>query len=132
MRILEHSIVGQSLTSLTIRKGREHAGCRICGAVFQARLAIETPDDCYTLQVQALVAAETREWRDRHNKRHNKREHLSFRASGRTYTPEAALRLAPFGFAALDSVEDEEVAQAMLEAPRAPFDDVDTTLRGWR
>lgn len=131
--ILDHSIVGQSLTSLTIRKDREFAACRICGVVFQARLAIELSDEEWgssPLLFEHAVAIETKEWRERHNKTHSEREHREFVASGRTFSPEAAHRLAPFGLVSLD-VGDSEVAHAMLVAPRAPYDDVETTRKGW-
>jgi hypothetical protein len=133
--LLDHSIVGQSLTSLSIRKDREFAGCAICGRVFQARLAIELSDeewDAAKSLFEHAVAIETKEWRAAHNKTHTEREHEAFRRSGRTFSPEAAIKLAPFGLVSLDdATTDDEVARAMLEAPRVPTDDVETTLRGW-
>jgi hypothetical protein len=132
--ILDHSIVGQSLTSLSVRKDREFAGCAICGAVFQSRLAIELSDEEWNADrkvFEIAVAIETREWRDRHNKTHSEKVHRAFRASGRTFSPEAAHKLAPFGLVSLDDCNEDEVAHAMLEAPRAPVDDVETTRKGW-
>lgn len=132
--ILDHSIVGQSLTSLSIRKDREYAGCAICGRVFQSRLAIELSDEEWNSDrgvFEHAVAIETREWRDRHNKTHTEREHRAHVASGRTFSPEAAHRLAPYGLVSLDDAQEDEVAHAMLEAPRAPVDDVETTRKGW-
>jgi hypothetical protein len=131
---LDHSIVGQSLTSLTIRKDREFAGCQICGRVFQARLAVDLSDEEWDAEkavFEHAVAIETREWRTRHSKQHSERVHAQFRASGRTFSPEAAHRLAPYGLVSLDDAQEDEVARAMLEAPRAPVDDVETTRKGW-
>jgi hypothetical protein len=125
--------VGQSLTTLSIRKDREFAGCALCGAVFQSAMAIHVADEEWNadkMVFEHAVAIETREWRDAHNKTHSEREHRQFVASGRTFSPEAAIKLAPFGLVSLD-VDDAEVAQAMLEAPRAPRDDVETTRKGW-
>lgn len=125
--ILDHSIVGQSLTSLSIRKDRQYAGCRICGAMFQSSLVHSEP---YTDVLQARVVTETRQWQDRHNRSHTEREHLTFRASGRTFSPEAAHKLVPFGLVPLDCPTDDEVAHAMATAPRAPFDDAESSLFG--
>jgi len=103
--------------------------------VFQARLAIELTDEEWARDAslfESAVAIETREWRNRHNKMHTEAEHRAFRASGRTFSPEAALKLAPYGLVSLDDAQEDEVAHAMLEAPRAPVDDVETTLKGWR
>lgn len=132
--VLDHTIVGQALTTLTIRKDREFAGCAICGAVFQSRLAIEVSDEEWERDratFELAVALETKEWRVQHNLKHNEGVHLEFRKSGRTFSPDAAHKLAPFGLVSLD-VNDEEVAHAMRVAPRAPYDDVETTLKGWR
>lgn len=67
-------------------------------------------------------------WRKRHNRTHSTREHAALEKSGRMLTPDAAYRLTPFGFIDIDP--DEEVAQAMLQAPRAPVDDVEGTVKG--
>lgn len=132
--LLDHSIVGQQFTTLSIRKDREFAGCRLCGRLFQSRLAIELSDDEWESDPHLFahaVAVETAEWRVKHNKTHSEKEHLAFVASGRTLTPEAAVKLAPFGLVPVADAQDTEIAQALLEAPRAPIDDVDTTLKGW-
>lgn len=132
--LLDHSIVGQSQTSLTIRKDREFAACRICGAIFQSSLAIAVGDEDWSREPAYVVAVaiETKEWRNKHNRKHTEREHLQFVESGRTLSPEAAHKLAPFGLVAIADANDPEVAHAMLVAPRAPYDDVETTPRGWR
>ena len=126
--LLDHSIVGQSLTSLTIRKDREFAACRICGAIFQPWLN-QLPDDEYIPLHAAAASIEVLEWRNKHNSTHSDKEHILFNQSGRTLSPEAAIKLAPFGLVPLGSHDDAEIAQALAEAPRAPVDDVETTLR---
>lgn len=133
--LLDHSIVGQSETTLTIRKDREFAGCRLCGAVFQSRMAIEVSDEEWAadrLVFETAVAVETRQWRTEHNRTHAGGEHIHLAASGLTFTPEAAIKLAPFGLVPVGDAEVVEIAQALREAPRAPIDDVETTLKGWR
>ena len=123
--LLDHSIVGQSLTSLSIRKDKPYAGCRICGAVFQSSLVHRLAP------VVADVQRETIEWRQRHARTHSEREHRQFVRSGRTFSPEAAHRLAPFGLVPLSgALFDAEITHALLTAPRAPFDDAEGTVRG--
>jgi hypothetical protein len=132
--LLDHSIVGQSLTSLSIRKDREFAACRICGVVFQSALALNVTDDEWKNDealFEHAVAIETREWRTAHNRKHSEKVHRQFVESGRTLSPEAAHKLAPFGLVPIADADDAEVAHAMLVAPRAPYDDVETTLKGW-
>jgi hypothetical protein len=133
--LLDHSIVGQSATTLSIRKDREFAGCRICGAVFQSRMAIEVSDEEWEAErviFETAVAIETRQWRNKHSAKHPMREHVALEKSGLTFTPEATIKLAPFGLVPVSDAEVTEIAQAMREAPRAPIDDVETTLKGWR
>jgi hypothetical protein len=128
--ILDHSIVGQAGTTLSIRKDREFAACRICGAVFQSLLNTNAvSDEEYRSDPLITIAAgiETDEWRDNHNKKHPRREHIALAKSGRTFMPEAAQRLAPYGLVSLD--QDDETVHANLTAPRAPFDDVESTLK---
>lgn len=130
--ILDHTIVGQP-EALTINKNREWAACRICGAIFQSVLnSTQVSDEEYWSSYEIRLAAqlETHEWRQKHNKTHSESEHAALAASGRTMTPEAALKLAPFGIVPVADAEDAEVAQAMREAPRAPVDDVESSLRG--
>ena len=87
-------------------------------------------DEEYRLDPLIIIAAgiETDEWRDKHNRTHKQREHIALQKSGRTFTPEAAIRLAPFGLVSLD--QDDETVQAQLAAPRAPVEDVESTIRG--
>lgn len=123
---LDHSIVGQSeLTNFKLRKDRQYAFCRICGALYQSRLATDTDDLNYTTDwaIPYAVEIETREWQMAHNKTHPEHVHKSFVASGRFLSPEATVKLAPYGIAPVsDMIMDDEVAQAALEAPRAPSD----------
>jgi len=133
--LLDHSIVNQSATTLTIRKDREFAACRICGAIFQPWLNTDTSDQEYALNPEIALAAsiEIQQWRNKHNLKHSSKEHLALAHSGLTMTPEAANRLAPFGLVPLADVEGrygDEIVQALAEAPRAPTDDVETTTKG--
>ena len=128
--LLDHSIVGQSATTLTIRKDREYAACRICGAIFQSILNIKTSDVEYAPLIKLAATIETNEWRVKHNKRHSVREHMAFRASGLTLTPEAAIKLAPYGLVpVMDAYSNHEIVDALALAGRAPVDDVETTLK---
>lgn len=130
--ILDHSIVGQSATTLSINKDREFAACRICGAIFQSRLnTIAVSDEEYAADPMIKLAAslETQEWRRYHNTKHSEATHKAFRASGLTMTPEAAHKLAPFGLVPVDdALTLGETACALFEAPRTPTNDVETTL----
>ena len=132
--ILDHSIVGQSATTLSINKNREYAACRICGAIFQSWLNTnQVSDEEYKADpsLELAAALETMEWRRNHNRKHSERTHRAFRATGRTMTPEAANKLAPFGLVAInDALLDNDIACALFEAPRAPTNDVETTLGG--
>jgi len=126
--LLDHSIVGQSATSLSIRKDREYAACRICGDIYQPWLN-QLSDEEYNENLHGLAASiEILEWRTKHNRTHSEKTHKSFRQSGRTCTPEAAIKLAPFGLVPIGDANDPEIRQALAEAPRAPTDDVQTTL----
>lgn len=130
--ILDHSIVGISATTLSIRKDREFAACRICGAIFQSWLNTNrVSDEEYAAdpEIELAAAIETKEWRRQHNLKHSEATHRQFRESGLTFTPEAAHKLAPFGLVPIgDMVYQDEIAQALAEAPRAPVDDVESTL----
>ena len=77
----------------------------------------------------SLVHKEIEQWREKHNLRHTAAEHLALAESGLTFTPEAAYRMAPFGLVPVADAEVPEIAQALKEAPRAPVNDVETTLR---
>lgn len=132
--LLDHSIVGQTaLSNFTFRKDRPYAGCRLCGDLFQPRFMIEANHIQYELAVARRNAGEQEivQWREQHNLRHTAAEHLALAKSGLTFTPEAALKMAPFGLVPIADAEVPEIAQALREAPRAPVDDVDSTLKGY-
>jgi len=135
--LIDHTIVGQSATTLTIRKDRNLGACRLCGAIFQPRFFIESPyvsyDSTDMKHLQAIYDAECEiiDWRRLHNQKHTAQEHLALRELGLTMMPEAAHRLAPYGLVPVDPEQNAEVKQALYEAPRAPLEDVDTTLKGW-
>ena len=125
--LLDHSIVGQSATSLTIRKDRRFAGCAICGALFQPAVFINSIELTPAQIVEG--EAEIAQWRTEHNKSHTAKQHMQHAESGLTLQPKAANRLAPFGLVPVADAEDGEIADALREAPRAPVDDVETTLK---
>lgn len=127
--LLEHSIVGLDDENFKFRKDREYAACRICGAIFQSKLAHMASDEEYEVNpdIRVGIAIETKMWRSRHNRIHSEKEHLALHASGLTFTPEAAYRLAPYGIVTLD--DNQEVADALLTSPRAPDNAVEDTVR---
>jgi hypothetical protein len=89
-------------------------------------------DEDYAADPDLKLAAhlETLEWRRYHNTKHSEKAHRTFRATGRTMTPEAANKLAPFGLVPIeDALTSEEHACALFDAPRAPVDDVQSTLK---
>lgn len=132
--LLDHSIVGQSATTLTVRRDRNLAACRLCGDLFQPVWFIEASDHDFARNPEKKFLGELEiiAWRTKHNERHTAREHLALAHSGLMFTPEATIKLAPFGLVPIQDAEVGEIAQALREAPRAPVDDVDTTLKGWR
>ena len=133
--LLDHSIVGQEeLTNFGFRKDRPYGGCRLCGDLFQPQFMREANYIQYEVATARRLAGEREiaEWREKHNSdRHTAAEHLALAESGLTFTPQAAYKLAPFGLVPVADAEVPEIAQALLEAPRAPSDDVDTTLKGY-
>lgn len=128
---LDHSIVGQQeLTNFELRKDREFACCRICGAIYQSRVALDSGTLEYELNpaLKVLVKADTVEWRINHNKTHPDHVHRAFMMSGLFLAPEAAHKLAPYGIAPVsDMVTNPESAIAAYEAPRAPVAEVETS-----
>ena len=115
---------------LTTADGFEYRGdrpakhCGICGDSFQPWLA-RTPEFATDTEVQWAVQILIDEWTVKHNNSHTPQEHLQLNESGNLMTPEAAIKLIPLGIYPIgDMVYDSEVAQAALEAPRAPTDDV--------
>ena len=98
--------------------------CGICGASFQPWLA-RTPEYEYDEDVRLAVDIQIKEWAVAHNKLHSEKERRAHTNSGRLMEPEAAIKLIPLGIYPIDDLySDEEIAQAGLEAPRAPTDDV--------
>lgn len=127
---MDHTIVGQSaLTNFELRKDREYAFCRICGDIFQSRVALVAGNIEWVLDplLKLATSLETKEWQAKHNKRHPDHVHKSFAMSGRFLSPEAAHKLAPYGVAPLsDMIFDAECEHAVSTAPRAPVAEVET------
>lgn len=111
-----------------------YTGCLICGEVYQSRLDRkvrrikdgEMPNLLNKYESYVYLAKELRQrWTVEHAKTHTDQEHAQLKASGAFCTPEAALKLTPLGIFPLDDASDATIA--MLEAPRAPLDDVQGT-----
>lgn len=84
-----------------------HTCCRLCGGVFQSKLA----------GLEATL--ERRAWSFKHARTHTPLEHRRLALSGNWCTPEAAQKLAAFGIIDLVGlVMDDEIEQAYKEAPR--------------
>lgn len=106
------------------RGDRPARHCGICGESFQPELA-RHPEYTTSPEVRHRVELELVQWARLHNGKHSRREHLLYKDRGNLMTPEAAIKLIPLGIYPLqDMVMDAEVAQAGLEAPRVPKDDV--------
>lgn len=98
--------------------------CGICGDSFQPDNA-RSPFYDFDEGVRLAVDIEIKQWAVNHNKKHSEKEHIEHLKSGRLMTPIAALRLIPLGIYPINDLYfDEEIAQAGLEAPRAPQDDI--------
>jgi len=96
----------------------DHAGCQLCGRVFQSELdrkenrSLQEVQTAYTLRQQ---------WRVKHARLHTANERAKLLKSGNMVTPEAAQRLAGFGIIPLtDLVNDAEVSVALLESDPVP------------
>lgn len=111
--------------------------CRLCGAVYQSDLdrqayAFYQNDEHYMAQFIELAG---RRRRERWLKLHNRRRHPNYFAevrqlesSGLPYTPEAAQCLSTYGIIYMGDVPskyENEIADALFEAPRAPINDAD-------
>lgn len=101
---------------------RDYTLCRLCGALYQPKEARMSQ----TLEISTLSRQKRKEWSIRHARTHTDTEHRQLHLSGRAFTPEALVRLAPYGVIAVsDMALDEESAAAGLEAPRMPNDDAE-------
>jgi hypothetical protein len=124
-----------------------YAGCRLCGAIYQTELDRQSyqnqQDGLITIEYNALYdieyysgaesaiktyneATERRtRWREIHRKRYHTDEEVErFTKTGYALTPQAAHKLAPYGFAPMGNLH-EEIVDAMATAPRAPLDDAE-------
>lgn len=124
----------KTLPGLTFNIEASYTGCLICGAVYQSKIDRKvwqiTQDEyhpfSHLLAAYSVTADRLRKtWSQNHSKLHPQWQHEQLKRSGQFCTPEAALKLTPLGVFALDATDDELPA-AMLEAPRAPQDDVES------
>ena len=108
-------LIGASaLTNFKFDQSRPYAGCRICGELYQS-------DENRLGSSNGI-----QEWRTSHNKLHNEREHINFIRSNRSFTPEAAQRLASFGIIDFGGLLTEpELTHAYATAPATPLNDVE-------
>lgn len=110
-------------TTNSFDPNRPCAWCFMCGALFQSA------HDRVPGEHSALAIGLQNEWRVHHNRQHSEQEHANFneykRTTGCSFTPEAAYKLAPFGFVpVVDMVMNPEVEHACNTAPRAPQEGV--------
>ncbi len=113
-----------SLTGLDFRADKPHTACKICGAVFQSNSDRALPVG--VLEGHAVWAAESirRKWSHNHAKYHSQHEHESLKKSGRFCTPEAAVKLVPYGIIPFgDAVLDPEIEDALRISKPVPFND---------
>jgi len=111
---------------ITFDPNRDYTYCRICGVIFQPALN-RVPSSQYTPEVILAANLLRREWSQSHAKLHSDTEHRQLALSGKHCTPEALQKLVPFGIIPVsDIVMDNESEHAGLEAPRMPFNDVET------
>lgn len=74
--------------------------------------------------VEEYATASRRLWCSEHYKTHSEKEHQDLADSGRWCTPEAAVKLAAFGFVHLgDLVLDNEIADVLGSASSVPTED---------
>lgn len=123
------------------------SACRICGTIYQSKFdrlcrtyleegrLVENynPLTRHSSFTGDLVATNTLEiaterrarWRRLHERRyHTVKEIAVLQSTGFAFTPEAANKLAPYGITPLGNMH-EEIVNALFEAPRAPYVDVE-------
>lgn len=117
----------QDLEGLKFDPQADHAGCKLCGAVYQSDLdrtvARKLRQGVPRASLQGRINEAYRlrqEWRSTHA-RVCKYKGAAPPVGG--FSAEAALCLTPLGTFPL--LPNQEVAHAMAEAPRAPLDDVE-------
>lgn len=125
------------LTNYTFILEAPWKACRLCGTVFQSdldRLCYKQQQNglvpqCYATEKEATARRE--DWLKVHNKRFHPRFHTEVKQladSGLPVTPEAAHKLSTYGIIPMGPTPyEDEVADALFSAPRAPVNDVDGT-----
>lgn len=120
----------EQLPGLTFRLDCEYTACLICGEVYQSSYdrnpELHLSNWLPTIETVGLFAQLMRkEWSRRHAKEeHTEKEHEDLRASGRFYTPEAAIKLAAFGLIDLVGlVMDDEIEDALRQSSPVPTND---------
>ena len=136
-----------STLDLSFDPSAEYAGCRLCGAVYQSpqdrkvRHHVLAGDlsvqknaitqevyligDSEYMQVYDEAYSKRQRWRELHRRRyHTVQEVENFSKTGFALTPEAAHRLAPYGFAPTGNMHTD-IVHALATAPRAPLEDTE-------
>src|SRR5205823_20815 len=112
--------------TLEFDPNRPYTGCLLCGEVFQSRIDRRVPEGHlpHNSLIAKLAFDRRQKWVDEHYRTHSEYEHRQHRLSGRFATPDAAQKLASFGlFSAVDIVIDNEVENALKNAPVIPTND---------
>ncbi len=100
------------LTNFNFDINKGYTYCGICGDIFQSRLN------------EPLATNERRQWSFDHAATHSLVEHAEFTKSGRTMTPEAAIKLMPYGVVAVsDMVFDDELSRVLQRTSSTPTSD---------
>jgi hypothetical protein len=113
----------EDLPGLEFDISKPYRFCCICGALFQT-----SADRALNIRSSNKALAEASwkrvEWATNHAKKHTVKEHMLFRKSGLSMTPEAAHKLAAFGVLPLsDSAIDAEIQRALYESKPIPTND---------
>jgi hypothetical protein len=115
--ILSTHVGARQLVNYVFDVDKPHAGCCICGEVYQSDYdrSGEDPATAFIMR---------NDWRLAHARTHPDWQHRQLANSGLFALPEAAVKLASYGIIPLtDTVRHDESTHALLEAPRAPYDD---------
>lgn len=123
----------EGLTNYTFVLEAPWKACRLCGTVYQSdldRLAYEQ-QQAGNDRLATYFEKQGRARREGWLRTHNKYAHPNFftevrqlELSGLPYTPEAAKKLSTYGIIYMGELpHEDEVAQALFEAPRAPVND---------
>lgn len=126
--VLIGTLVGaKELIGFEFDQAMPYGGCRICGKLWQPPIL---RDNQVPYDRRVLIV---KRWRQYHAlNEHNEEEHKALALSGLWATPEAQVRLAPYGITDVTSYSPTDSAMldsALLEAPATPVNDADGMTR---